>query len=123
MMNKNELKERGLIAAKKFLIAKDYEILDDNLESSIFDLVIRNNDIIAFVKVSTRESSETGFPEDWFSRCACEREAEKWLIRNTNDNDPTFRVRFDSISLLVLSEHRAFLRHHLNVNASEEIAS
>lgn len=123
MMNKNELKERGLMAAKKFLIAKDYEILDGNLESNIFDLVIRNNDIIAFVKVNTRESSETGFPEDWFSRCACEREAEKWLIRNMNDNDPTFRVRFDSISLLVLSEHRAFLRHHLNVNASEEIAS
>lgn len=123
MMNKNELKDRGLMAAKKFLIAKDYEILDDNLESNIFDLVIRNNDIIAFVKVSTRESSETGFSEDWFSRRACEREAEKWLIRNMNDNDPTFRVRFDSISLLVLSEHRAFLRHHLNVNASEEIAS
>ena len=123
MMNKDELKERGLMAAKKFLITKDYEILDDNLESNIFDLVIRNNDIVAFVKVSTRESSEMGFPEDWFSSCACEREAEKWLIRNMNDNDPTFRVRFDSISLLVLSEHRAFLRHHLNVNASEEIAS
>lgn len=123
MMNKNELKERGLVATKKFLVNKDYEILDENLESNIFDLVIRNTDTIAFVKVTTRESTETGFPEDWFSRCACEREAEKWLIRNMNDNDPTFRVRFDSISLLVLSEHRAFLRHHLNVNASEEIAS
>lgn len=122
-MNNTELKERGLAATKKFLINKDYEILDEHLESEIFDLVIRNKDIVAFVKVSIREADETGFPEDWFSRSACEREAGKWLINNTKDNDPTFRVRFDSISLLVLSEHRAFLRHHLNVDASEEIAS
>lgn len=122
-MNNTELKERGLVATKKFLINKDYEILDEHPESEIFDLVIRNKNVVAFVKVNIREATETGFPEDWFSRSACEREAEKWLINNTNDNDPTFRVRFDSISLLVLSEHRAFLRHHLNVDASEEIAS
>lgn len=123
MLNKTQLKERGFNAAEKFLIQKGYEILDDNLESESFDLVARDQGIIAFIKVNTRESNETGFPEDWFSRSACEREAEKWLINNTNDSDPTFRVRFDSISLLVISEHRAFLRHHLNVNASEEIAS
>lgn len=123
MLNKTQLKERGLATAKKFLIQKGYEILDGNLESENFDLVVRDRNIVAFIKVSTRESNETGFPEDWFSRSACEREAEKWLINNTNDSDPTFRVRFDSISLLVISEHRAFLRHHLNVNASEEIAS
>lgn len=123
MLNKTQLQERGFNAAKKFLIQKGYEILDDNLESEIFDLVARDCEIVSFIKINTRQADETGFPEDWFSRSACEREAEKWLIKNMNDNDPGFRVRFDSISLLILSEYRAFLRHHLNVVASEDVAS
>lgn len=68
----------------------------------------------AFVEVKTRSNAEKGFPAeavDAKKRERYERIAACYLATYENCD---IRVRFDVISILVLSENRAFLRFHKN---------
>lgn len=111
-----ELGRRGEKAAVNFLKRHGYEILETNWScfAGEADIIAREGDVLCFVEVKTRSNTEHGFPSEAVNakkRDRYERIAACYL----KDYDTVdVSVRFDIISILVLSEHRAFLRFHIN---------
>lgn len=123
-MKTTKLQERGFEAAKKFLQRKGYIILDDDTNQDAFDLVAEKDDVICFIPVAIRENTEKGFPEETFNRSKAEVASAIWLKEHGSTLADTFQVRFDAISILVLSSDRAFLRYHIAVgSADSDLAS
>lgn len=65
-----------------------------------------------FVDVSARPNSGAGFGDGRNDREAMELLAVSWLAEN--DFAESVGVRFDKISMIVVGEDRALLRHHIN---------
>ena len=63
-MNSREIWVRGETAAREYLRGKGYVILDENYTGTIgeIDIVARQGDIIVFVEVKARESTDFGYP-------------------------------------------------------------
>ena len=66
------------------------------------------------VDVKARVGADKGFPIDTeASRERLESAAAQWLAEH--DDEPVdVSVRFDAISMMVIDDRRAFLRHHVN---------
>ena len=115
------LGKRGELAAVRFLQRKGYEILETNwvCNAGEADIIAQEDDTLCFVEVKTRSNVEKGFPAEAVNakkRNRYERIAASYL---TTYEDCDFRVSFDVISILVLSERRAFLRFHKNAFGTE----
>lgn len=111
-----ELGRRGEEAAARFLRRKGFEILERNWTcfAGEADIIARTEDTLCFIEVKTRSQVEKGFPAEAVNaqkRDRYERIAACYL-KCCDVCD--IRVRFDVISILVLSDHRAFLRYHTN---------
>jgi putative endonuclease len=82
------------------------------------DIVALQDDTVCFIEVKTRSNVQKGFPSeavDSRKRDRYERIAACYLQEHLHND---MRVRFDVVSILVLSENRAFLRHHINAFGS-----
>ncbi|GEM_PF-488252 len=117
-----ELGIRGENAAVKFLKNKGYEILERRWEcpGGEADIIARYNNDIHFIEVKTRMSTHMGFPAeavDKRKRERYERIAEFYL---SNYEGAEGRLMFDIISILVVSDHRAFLKFHQNAYVTGE---
>lgn len=115
------LGKRGELAAVRFLERKGYEILETNWTcvAGEADIIALEDDTLCFVEVKTRSNAEKGFPAEAVNakkRGCYERIAACYLTTYENCD---IRVRFDVISILVLSENRAFLRFHKNAFGTE----
>ena len=117
-MKNNDLENRGIKAAKKYLTNRGYEVIETEweCESGVADIIAIDpeSDALVFCEVKTRESVENGFPSE--SNCSekrdrCERIALSFLAENVYTDR---RIRFDSISLIVMDSNRALLRHHID---------
>lgn len=111
-----ELGRKGEEAAARFLLRQGYEILERNWTcfAGEADIIARIGKTLCFVEVKTRSQIQKGFPEEAVGarkRDRYERIAACYL--KTYDACD-IRVRFDVISILVLTDHRAFLRFHTN---------
>ncbi len=112
-----ELGRQGEEAACRYLKLKDYELLERNWKC-IFgeaDIIALDEDEIVFVEVKTRVSGRAGLPEDSITaskRRRYEKIATEYLRQLDSLGDRG--VRFDVIAMNVLSDDRAFLRHHVN---------
>ncbi len=104
MFSKKQLGKIGEDLATKFLLKKDYLILERNfyIQSGEIDIIAqdkKSNDIV-FVEVKTRTSNEFGTPEDavdeakrHFLECAAERYLSK-------KGFPAFQdYRFDLVAI------------------------
>lgn len=110
------LGERGEEAAARFLEKQGYEILEQNWECrhGEADLIMCDEDTLVFVEVKTRSNCEKGLPEEAITKDKRTR-YEKIAVSYLKKSD--FRdiaIRFDVVSILVVSADRAFLRHHVN---------
>ena len=65
-----------------------------------------------FVDVSARPNSGAGFGDGRNDHETMELLAVSWLAEN--DFAESVGVRFDKISMIVVGEDRALLRHHIN---------
>ena len=101
------MQERVKKAAKRFLIRKGYEILDDDYDSLIVAL---DDDTVVFLDliVGNRES---GLKDTNMSRKEFESVVINWLA--TNDDQTDKAVRFDVLSFVIVSEDKAMLRHEI----------
>lgn len=118
-MNTNPtLQDRAVEAAARFLEVRGYETLATGWKSpetrGTIDLVARDpeSDDLVFVDVSARPNSGAGFGDGRNDREAMELLAVSWLAEN--DFAESVGVRFDKISMIVVGEDRALLRHHIN---------
>ena len=116
-MNKEELHRRAVKAATQSILRKGYEVIDTDWESVCgghIDLVAEDNGELVFIDVTVSEGQEKGFLDGNPNQNQTEIMAAQWLAASS-PADGDLKVRFDTISLIVLNEQRAFLRHHTNV--------
>ena len=81
------------------------------------DIVARDFDALVFCEVKTRTNIEKGFPSeavDAEKRARYEKIA-LWYLRDYDFLDTP--VRFDVISLVVVAEDRALIKHYVNAFA------
>ena len=112
----NELHNKAIQAAERFCERRGYEILATSWQPAdgegAIDLVAQDDETMVFIEVNARPCSDEGFDEGRMSRSELEVLAAKWLGENSPEGDVS--VRFDQISMLVVSTDRALLRHHIN---------
>lgn len=115
------LGKRGELAAARFLERKGYEILETNWTcvAGEADIIALEDDSLCFVEVKTRSNAEKGFPSEAVDAKKRERYERIAACYLTTYEGCDMRVRFDVISILVLSECRAFLRFHKNAFGTE----
>lgn len=128
-LNAKTLHEKAITAAVKNLEIKGYTIIDRDFETKAgtIDIVALDHDVplpspilvFAMVKV-TREGSFDDVEEILCDRVKCERMAGLWLTDHADFADSC--VRFDEISMVVINDGKALLRHHINAlgNAKSE---
>lgn len=110
-----DLKERAIKATKLFLERRGYGVVETGWEcpAGAIDVVATDDETLVFVEVSARATAEGGFPEGGGREDRGRREtvAIAYLAEHEGVDCP---VRFDNVSLVVLGEDKAFLRHHIN---------
>lgn len=114
-MNKEELHRRAVKAATRFILRRGWEVIDTDWESVYgghIDLVAEDNGELVFIEVTETEDLERGYLDS--NQNQMEIMAARWLAASS-PADGDLKVRFDTISLIVLNEQRAFMRHHTNV--------
>lgn len=111
------IQTRALKAAARFLERRGYEILDTEFfeESEPLDIVAEYDGTYVFVGVTAARGSEPFRELLESQREEAEGAAARWLGENAEVDRP---VRFDAVAMRVVSEDRAFLRHHINCLAS-----
>lgn len=113
----NELKNRAIQAAEIFVTARGYEILDSENgqaeEDLRYDLVAQDEDTVVFITVKARMGGDS-LPEESTDRKALEAGAAAWLKTHAAELDADVHIRFDAISMLVIGDDRALVRHHIN---------
>ncbi|MEG0376751.1 MAG: YraN family protein [Raoultibacter sp.] len=110
------LAERGVNAGARFIERRGFKILETEWSCSegSIDIVAEDDNDLVFIEVKTRKSSGEGFPVEVDTddkRVRLEKIAAHYLANYENLD---CSVRFDVISILVIDEHKAFLRHHTN---------
>ena len=106
---------RGEEAAAHFLEQRGYTILERNWTcfAGEADIIAVRGGILAFIEVKTRRGNQKGFPAEAVSASKRER-YERVALAYLQDHVPgETTVRFDIVSIVVLPEDRAFIRHHI----------
>lgn len=111
-----DLGRRGEDAAARFLYRRGYDILERNWTCAAgeADIIARDGEAVVFVEVKTRTSIEKGMPSEAVNqekRSRYEKIAALFLSQYDVVDVP---VRFDVVSLLVIDDDRALVRHHIN---------
>ena len=115
-MKDNNLIDRAVSASARYLELRGYEVLEQNWspegsEESI-PLIAYEDDTLVFIDVTVRNGFEGFVPESETDREAMEVLAARYLAQA--DLDANIEVRFDIISMMVVREDRAMLKHHIN---------
>lgn len=115
----SKLNEKALEAAKNYVTHRGYDVIDSAYETEQdgqLDIVAMDEGTIVFIDVLARKNTKQGFPSEpnnVANRKRRENQAICWIADHPeySNNIP---VRFDVVSIIVVAEHRAFLRHHIN---------
>ena len=102
------LKQRAVQAAERFLHHRGYDVLDVGWKSPAgdIDIVARDGDDLVFVEVEARDGRNQGE-----LRARRERAALAYLAEKGADEGP---VRFDDVALVAVGPDRALIRHHIS---------
>lgn len=108
------LGQRGEDAAAAYLQRAGYEIVERNwrCQAGEVDIVALDDGAVVLCEVKTRRTTAKGTPDDAVTpakRRRYERLAAAYVQATGLDGT---ELRFDVISILVITEDRALLRHH-----------
>lgn len=114
-----DLGRRGEDAAARFLYQRGYDIVERNwvCEAGEADIIARDEESLVFVEVKTRSDCEKGFPAEAVTPAKRDRYERIALSYLRNCEAVDIPVRFDVISIVVISSDRALIRHHINAFA------
>lgn len=108
--------ERAVRAAKTYVTRKGYEVIGESWSKESLagriDVIAKDDDAIVFIEVTTSTPEAGGFSQKHLSREQFEILAAMWFAENPEQSD--IRVRFDTIAMMVFSENKALLRHHID---------
>ncbi len=113
-MNRAEIGRRGEDAAARYLERAGLHVVHRNWRVSRgeLDIVALDGQELVFVEVKTRTSTAAGTPDEAVTPAKQRRLARlaEAYIASTGEDAPP--VRFDVISIQLIGEDRALLRHH-----------
>jgi putative endonuclease len=109
-----KLGDRGEDAAAAYLERAGMTVVERNWRCPIgeIDIVALDGEMLVLCEVKTRRSTRKGTPEDAVTPAKQRRYARLAAAYAQHAGVADAVVRFDVISLLVISEDRALLRHH-----------
>ena len=112
--DRKKLGERGEDAAAAFLERVGMTVVERNWRTGVgeIDIVALDGDVVVFCEVKTRRTVAKGTPEDAVTPAKQRRYGKLAAAYLQKAGLDGVGVRFDVISLLVLAEDRALLRHH-----------
>ena len=105
----------GVAAAARFLQRNGYTILERNWTcfAGEADIIAINDEALVFVEVKTRRNADKGLPSEAVTRAKREKYERIALAYIQDHFFGEAVVRFDVVAIIVLSDDRAFIRHHL----------
>lgn len=111
---KKRLGERGEDAATAFLERSGMTIVERNwrCKSGEVDIIALDGEVLVMCEVKTRRSSAKGTPDEAVTLAKQRRYARLAAAYLQHAGLSEQQVRFDVISILVIAEDRALLRHH-----------
>lgn len=107
-----EMREWIMECARRFVVRRGYELME--VEGDEFDIVAMDDDTMVVMDVRGSERTVEGFPSIRFDRNSFERRMGAMLKRNLDRIETPCPVRYDTVSIVVLGEGRAAVRHHIN---------
>lgn len=115
-LSKKELGRKGERAAVRFLKNRGFEILETNWVcfAGEADIIALDGSTLCFVEVKTRTGVQKGFPSEAVNAKKRDRYEKIAACYLQTYHETELHVRFDVISILVLSDNHAFLRLHTN---------
>lgn len=115
-LSKKELGRKGERAAVRFLKNRGYEILETNWVcfAGEADIIALDGSTLCFVEVKARTGVQKGFPSEAVNAKKRDRYEKIAACYLQTYHKTELSVRFDVISILVLSDNHAFLRLHTN---------
>lgn len=109
---------KGIEAAKRYLEVRGFEIYEVDPDN-IMQIVAYNDeeDCLHFIHVFTKDDMNFNEPE---SVKPTRSDIENKILHFTTDNSDfvNCNIQFDEISIVVVGEHRALLRHYHNAYSS-----
>lgn len=111
--------ERGRIAASRFLECQGFTILEKEWFYNIYgvDIIAEEENQLVFIEVKTCSNSDMRLPEESVDN-ARRTKLEQCAAAFLSERDyAEMSIRFDVMSILVIGDDRAFLRHHRNAYA------
>ncbi|MEF9875311.1 MAG: YraN family protein [Gordonibacter sp.] len=115
------LNEKAMRGINRFLENRGFEVLaqDWAYGSDHMDFVAREDDELVFITTTIRTDATHGMGPEEIDRDSAERVALAWLKDHVESPEGT--VRFDVITMVILGDHKALLRHHRNCLASGDL--
>lgn len=110
----NRIGERGEDAAAAYLERAQMTIVERNWRCSAgeVDIVALDGETLVFCEVKTRRTKAKGTPDEAVTPAKRRRYARIAASYTQSAGLSDVSVRFDVISILVIAEDRALLRHH-----------
>ena len=105
---------KALRGIRAYLERQEFEIIEEGWAHgrNHVDFVARDDVELVFIACTVRENDGGGFEDEHLDRNAFERLAAACLVEHADE--PESSVRFDIVSMLVLTKSEALLRHHRN---------
>ena len=105
---------KAMKGIKSYLERRGFDILEEDWAhgSDTIDFIANEEDNLVFIICQLRQNSGEGFPEEVLDRDSLERLVASYLTEHLDSGDCA--VRFDAVSMLILGDDRALLRHHQN---------
>lgn len=113
--NRN-LGRKGEEAAARYLEQRGYEVLERNWTcfAGEADIIARDEEWLVFVEVKTRRNTDKGFPSDAVDARKREKYERIALAYAAEYSGTEVPVRFDVVSIVVIGNGKAMIRHHMN---------
>ena len=120
----NNLKKKSQEAAEHYLCRRGYEILETSWPSAagVVDIIAKDGNMLVFTQVSCRKGAEKGFPTERVTQSTRAKREMMVLDYLSSHEAVDVAVRFDHVSLVVVDDSRAMVRHHINCFAPAEDA-
>lgn len=118
-----ELGRRGEEAAARYLYRRGYDILERNWTCQFgeADIIAKDSDdSLVFVEVKTRRDCDKGFPSEAVNAAKRDKYEKIALAYLKTYDVVDICVRFDVVSIVVISDDRALMRHHIGAFSAAE---
>ena len=110
------LGRKGEEAAARYLMIKDYEIVEMNWTCAAgeADIIAWGEECLVFCEVKTRTNIDKGFPSEAVTKKKRQKyeKIAAWYLQDHDWLD--VRIRFDVIDILVVGPDRAMIKHIVN---------